>query len=178
MPDKSNETAVFLTNRHNLMRHSTCKPNERPRVHSTHKASHTQRPLAGSVGALPITVVKLGQDSVLQSLQYTKTAAGKMALVAPPAPTSGSQTAFTYSSEPQAVPPKRTARSKYREDAPEMPPDPQWMDENEVRRCMAWCVRVLWSTISKGLLCSSCGYHAGSPSMELAFASFTLSRVP
>ena len=50
----------------------------------------------------------------------------------PPAAAGGSQTAFTYSSEPQAVPPKRSSvRSKYREDAAATP-DAQWMDENDV----------------------------------------------
>lgn len=57
-----------------------------------------------------------------------------MAMVAPPpAAGGGSQTAFTYSSEPQAVPPKRNSvRSKYREDAATTPDAPQWMDENDV----------------------------------------------
>lgn len=55
-------------------------------------------------------------------------------MVAPPAPAGGgSQTAFTYSSEPQAVPPKQSVRAKYREDAGGAPPDAsQWIDENEV----------------------------------------------
>lgn len=51
----------------------------------------------------------------------------------PPAAGGGSQTAFTYSSEPQAVPPKRNSvRSKYREDAATTPAAAQWMDENDV----------------------------------------------
>lgn len=58
-----------------------------------------------------------------------------MAMVAPAAPVGGPQegpqTAFTYSSEPQAVPPKRSARSNYGGNA--APSDAaQWMDENEV----------------------------------------------
>lgn len=57
-----------------------------------------------------------------------------MAMVAaPPAAAGGSQTAFTYSSEPQAVPPKRSSvRSKYREDAATTPDAAQWIDENDV----------------------------------------------
>ncbi|CAN0367366.1 unnamed protein product, partial [Ectocarpus fasciculatus] len=45
----------------------------------------------------------------------------------------GSQTAFTYSSEPQAVPSKRSnVRSKYREDAATVPDAAQWIDENDL----------------------------------------------
>ncbi|CAM9695419.1 unnamed protein product, partial [Ectocarpus sp. 8 AP-2014] len=57
-----------------------------------------------------------------------------MAMVAaPPAAAGGSQTAFTYSSEPQAVPSKRsTVRSKYREDAATAPDAAQWIDENDL----------------------------------------------
>ncbi|CAM9328562.1 unnamed protein product [Ectocarpus sp. 6 AP-2014] len=57
-----------------------------------------------------------------------------MAMVAaPPAAAGGSQTAFTYSSEPQAVPSKRsTVRSKYREDAATVPDAAQWIDENDL----------------------------------------------
>eukprot|EP00752_Nemacystus_decipiens_P005962 g5384.t1 len=57
-----------------------------------------------------------------------------MAMVAaPPAAAGGSQTAFTYSSEPQAVPPKRSSvRSKYREDAATTPDAAQWIDENDM----------------------------------------------
>ena len=54
-------------------------------------------------------------------------------VAAPPAAAGGSQTAFTYSSEPQAVPPKRSSvRSKYREDAATTPDAAQWIDENDV----------------------------------------------
>lgn len=57
-----------------------------------------------------------------------------MAMVAaPPAAAGGSQTAFTYSSEPQAVPSKRSSvRSKYREDAATAPDAAQWIDDNDV----------------------------------------------
>eukprot|EP00903_Cladosiphon_okamuranus_P018089 g16647.t1 len=57
-----------------------------------------------------------------------------MAMVAaPPAAAGGSQTAFTYSSEPQAVPSKRSSvRSKYREDAATTPDAAQWIDENDM----------------------------------------------
>ncbi|CAN0066543.1 unnamed protein product [Ectocarpus sp. 12 AP-2014] len=54
-------------------------------------------------------------------------------VAAPPAAAGGSQTAFTYSSEPQAVPSKRsTVRSKYREDAATAPDAAQWIDENDL----------------------------------------------
>lgn len=59
-------------------------------------------------------------------------------MVAQPPSAGGSQTAFTYSSEPQAVPPKRSARSKYRED-PATPDVAQWMDENEVSGAPVEC---------------------------------------
>lgn len=61
-----------------------------------------------------------------------------MTMVAPPAQSAGggSQTAFTYSSEPQAVPPKRSIRAKYREDAgggtAPVADAPPWFEENEV----------------------------------------------
>ncbi|CAM9455603.1 unnamed protein product [Ectocarpus sp. 4 AP-2014] len=57
-----------------------------------------------------------------------------MAMVAaPPAAAGGSQTAFTYSSEPQAVPSKRsTVRSKYREGAATAYDAAQWIDENDL----------------------------------------------
>lgn len=59
---------------------------------------------------------------------------GMAMVAAPPAAAGGSQTAFTYSSEPQAVPPKRSSvRSKYREDGATTPDAAQqWMDENDV----------------------------------------------
>lgn len=62
-------------------------------------------------------------------------------MVAQPAPAGGrSQTAFTYSSEPQAIPPKRNARAKYREDDGGAFPDaPQWIDENEVTLGWVYC---------------------------------------
>lgn len=56
-----------------------------------------------------------------------------MAMVATPTPAEGPQAAFTYSSEPQAVPPKRSARSNYGGNGNATTPDAaQWMDENEV----------------------------------------------
>lgn len=58
-----------------------------------------------------------------------------MAMVAAPsaAAAGGTQTAFTYSSEPQAVPPKRSSvRSKYREEPATTPDVAQWIDENDV----------------------------------------------
>lgn len=105
-------------------------------------------------------------------------------MVAPPPPVGGSQTAFTYSSEPQAVPPKRSARSKYREEAAAMPPDPQWMDENEVRRCVACgaysgvyiqgCYEYSYMQCSSKL--EAGGYeYIGSPSTESVFDAFAFS---
>ncbi|CAM9345917.1 unnamed protein product, partial [Hapterophycus canaliculatus] len=58
-----------------------------------------------------------------------------MAMVAAPpaAAAGGAQTAFTYSSEPQAVPPKRSSvQSKYREDVATTPDAAQWIDENDM----------------------------------------------
>ncbi|CAM9605550.1 unnamed protein product, partial [Scytosiphon promiscuus] len=58
-----------------------------------------------------------------------------MAMVAAPpaAAAGGTQAAFTYSSEPQAVPPKRSSvRSKYREDTAPSPDAAQWIDENDM----------------------------------------------
>lgn len=46
-------------------------------------------------------------------------------------PQGGPQAAFTYSSEPQAVPQKRSARSNYGGNAT-TPDAAPWMDENEV----------------------------------------------
>lgn len=54
-------------------------------------------------------------------------------MVAPSSTAGGSQTAISYSSEPQAVPQKRRARSKLKEGKPESPGSSQWIDDNEVR---------------------------------------------
>ncbi|CAM9233778.1 unnamed protein product [Ascophyllum nodosum] len=57
-----------------------------------------------------------------------------MAMVAPPSLAEGSQNAFAYPSQPQAVPSKRRPSSRHREAAAAtMTPDnPPWMDENEI----------------------------------------------
>lgn len=76
-----------------------------------------------------------------------------MAMVAaPPAAAGGSQTAFTYSSEPQAVPPKRSSvRSKYREDAATTPDAAQWIDENDVGTLVLYC-RLLYRVLRSNRL--------------------------
>lgn len=81
-----------------------------------------------------------------------------MAMVAPPAPAEGSPTAFTYSSEPQAVPSKRSVRSKYREDATAVitPDAAGWLDENEASKNITTSMKGVFHMAASTIVIARC----------------------